>query len=89
MKKIFYRMIFLMLLVFALMTTAQVSARVIIALPPPIIFAAPPEVVVLPGTYVYVVPDVPEDFFLQWLVVASVGRALVSFALLRFRVGLF
>lgn len=63
MKKIFYRMIFLMLLVFALMTTAQVSARVIIALPPPIIFAAPPEVVVLPGTYVYVVPDVPEDFF--------------------------
>jgi hypothetical protein len=40
---------------------AQVSVS--IGFPPPIEFAAPPEVIVLPGTYVYVVPDAPEDIF--------------------------
>jgi hypothetical protein len=32
-------------------------------LPPPIPFAAPPELIVLPDTYVYVVPDVDVDIF--------------------------
>ena len=40
---------------------AEVNVR--IALPPPIVFAAPPEVIVLPGTYVYVVPDLQVDIF--------------------------
>jgi len=34
-------------------------------LPPPILFAAPPNVVVLPGTDVYAVPDVAEEIFFQ------------------------
>jgi hypothetical protein len=42
---------------------AQVSVRVGIGLPPPIVFAAPPELVVIPETYVYAVPDVDEDIF--------------------------
>jgi hypothetical protein len=42
-------------------TTAAVN--VTIALPPPIVFAAPPLLIVLPETYVYVVPDVREDIF--------------------------
>ena len=42
-------------------SVADVNVR--IALPPPIVFAAPPEVIVLPGTYVYVVPDLQVDIF--------------------------
>ena len=42
---------------------AQVDIRVGIQLPPPIVFPAPPQVVVLPETYVYVVPDIDEDVF--------------------------
>ncbi|MGA2527359.1 MAG: hypothetical protein ABSF79_12220, partial [Smithellaceae bacterium] len=34
-----------------------------IALPPPIVFAAPPELVVIPETNVYAVPDVDVDIF--------------------------
>jgi hypothetical protein len=32
-------------------------------LPPSIVFAAPPEVIVIPQTYVYVVPEIAEDIF--------------------------
>ena len=42
---------------------AQVDIHVGIQLPPPLVFSAPPEVVVLPGTYVYAVPDIDEDVF--------------------------
>jgi hypothetical protein len=42
---------------------AQVDIHVGIQLPPPLLFSAPPEVVVLPETYVYVVPDIDEDVF--------------------------
>ena len=42
---------------------AQVNVQVSIGLPPPIVFVAAPEVIVVPGTYVYVVPDVEEDIF--------------------------
>jgi hypothetical protein len=42
---------------------AQVNIQVGIQLPPPIVFSAPPEVVVMPGTYVYVAPDVDQDIY--------------------------
>ena len=44
-------------------TMAGVDIRVNISLPPPIVFAAPPQVVVIPETYVYVVPDLDVDIF--------------------------
>ena len=44
-------------------TMAGVDVDVSISLPPPIVFAAPPEVIVIPETYVYVVPDVDADIF--------------------------
>ena len=43
--------------------SAQVDVRVGIGLPPPIAFATPPELIVIPETYVYVVPDVADDIF--------------------------
>jgi hypothetical protein len=42
---------------------AQVDIHVGIQLPPPLVFAVPPQVVILPETYVYVVPDIEEDVF--------------------------
>ncbi|MBI9075998.1 MAG: hypothetical protein JEZ02_11345 [Desulfatibacillum sp.] len=42
---------------------AEMNVQVGINLPPLIQFSAPPEMVVLPETYVYVVPDVQEDIF--------------------------
>ncbi len=42
---------------------AGVNVGVSISLPPPIVFASPPEVVVLPETYVYVVPDLDVDIY--------------------------
>jgi len=44
-------------------TMAGVDVGISISLPPPIVFAAPPVVVVLPGTYVYAVPDLDVDIF--------------------------
>jgi len=52
-----------LVLVFPARTTAGVDVNVSIGLPPPIIFAAPPELIVLPETYVYVVPDIDADIF--------------------------
>jgi hypothetical protein len=42
---------------------AKAGVEVNISLPMPIVFAAPPVVVVIPGTYVYAVPDIDEDIF--------------------------
>jgi hypothetical protein len=42
---------------------ARVDVNVGIVLPPPIVFAAPPELIVLPETYVYVVPNADMDIF--------------------------
>jgi len=42
---------------------AGVDVNVSIGLPPPILFSAPPEMIVLPETYVYVVPDIDVDVF--------------------------
>jgi hypothetical protein len=61
MKKLLFGTILLALvLVFPISTMAR-SDR--IPLPPRISFAAAPQVVVIPGTYVYGVPDVDADMF--------------------------
>jgi len=60
------RTLFLFVAVFVpLSAKAQVdvNVNVNVPLPPPVVFASPPEVVVLPETNVYVVPDVEEEIF--------------------------
>ena len=64
MKKLFFGAVFLALvIVIPVQTMAQVGVNVSIRLPPPIGFAAPPALIVLPKTYVYVVPDTDVDIF--------------------------
>lgn len=41
----------------------RVGVSVSIPLPPPIVFATPPDVVVIPETYVYAIPDSDVDIF--------------------------
>ncbi len=64
MKKFLFRTV-LLALAFAVPapTMAGVDIHVGIPLPPPLVFPAPPEVIVIPETYVYAVPDVQEDVF--------------------------
>ena len=50
-------------LLFPVPTMAEVTIGINIPLPPLIVFASPPEVVVIPETYVYVVPDSDVDIF--------------------------
>jgi hypothetical protein len=52
-----------LVLVFPVSTMARVDVGINISLPPPIVFAAPPEMIVLPETNVYVVPDFDVDIF--------------------------
>ena len=64
MKKLIFKLLFLTLVVFAPVSAiAEVSVHIDIPLPPPIFFPAPPEVVVIPETDVYAVPDVQEEIF--------------------------
>ena len=64
MKKLHFRtMLLASLFLFPVPTMAGVDVGVSISLPPLIVFAAPPAVVVIPETYVYVVPDVREEIF--------------------------
>lgn len=53
----------LWLSILAMPAGAQVNVQVGIQLPPLIVFSSPPEMIVLPATYVYVVPDIAEDIF--------------------------
>ncbi len=62
-KMLFGTILLALVLVFPMPTMAGVDVHVSISLPPPIVFAAPPEVVVIPETYVYAVPDVEGDMF--------------------------
>jgi len=62
MKRILFKTI-LLTLVLAFPVTAMAGVDVSISLPPLIVFAAPPEVVVIPETYVYVVPDSREEIY--------------------------
>lgn len=64
MKKTLFRTVLLAsVLLFPVPTMAEVNIGISIPLPPLIVFASPPEVVVIPETYVYVVPDSDEDIF--------------------------
>src|SRR5450759_958793 len=64
MKKLLIRTILLsFVLLFPVPSMAGVDVGVNISLPPLIVFAAPPETVVIPETYVYVVPDSQEDIY--------------------------
>jgi hypothetical protein len=49
--------------IFPVSSMAGVNVSVGISLPPLITFSAPPEVIVIPNTYVYAVPDVGVDIF--------------------------
>ena len=64
MKKLIFKVLFLTLVVFAPVSAmAEVSVHINIPLPPPIFFPAPPEVVVIPETDIYAVPDAQEEIF--------------------------
>ncbi|MBF0559497.1 MAG: hypothetical protein HQL08_12045, partial [Nitrospirae bacterium] len=64
MKKLFWgTFIFVLALAFSAPAMAGINIDIGIALPPPVVFAAPPELIVLPGTYVYVAPDIADDIF--------------------------
>ncbi len=64
MKKLLFGTILLALVsVFPTMTMAAVDISIGISLPPPIVFVAPPVAIVIPETYVYVVPDIDVDLF--------------------------
>jgi len=64
MKKLLFGTMLLMLLaVVPASTRADVHVHIGIPLPPAIVFSAPPVMVVIPETYIYAVPDVPEDLF--------------------------
>jgi hypothetical protein len=63
MKKLFFGTLLLALVaVVSIPTMARADVNVSIGLPP-IVFAAPPELIVLPETDVYVVPEVGVDIF--------------------------
>ena len=64
MKKLFFGTLLLALVIaVSIPTMVRADVNVRIALPPPIVFAAPPALIVLPETYVYVVPDVEAEIF--------------------------
>jgi hypothetical protein len=68
MKKLLFGIILLAgLIVFPIMSMAQLNLRVSVPvpLPPPIPFVGPPKVVILPGTDIYAVPDVNEELFFR------------------------
>jgi len=62
-KLLFGAILLTLALAFPLPTAAEVDVGISISLPPPIVFVAPPEVVVIPETYVYAVPDADVDIF--------------------------
>jgi len=62
-KVFFGTMLLALVIAVPIPTMAGVDIHVSIGLPPPIVFAAPPELIVLPDTYVYVVPDIEVDLF--------------------------
>ena len=62
MKKLLFRTILLALL-FLFPVPAMAGVDVSISMPPLIVFSAPPAMVVIPETYVYVVPDADVEIF--------------------------
>ena len=61
-KTLFGSILLAVITVFPVISMARVDVRI---LPPPIVFAAPPNVVILPGTGVYAVPDVEAEIFFR------------------------
>ena len=62
MKKLLFGIILLVgLIVLPIMSMAQIP----VPLPPPIPFVGPPNVVVLPGTDIYAVPDIEQDLYFR------------------------
>jgi hypothetical protein len=62
-KLLFATMLLAMATMVPVPAMAQVGINVNISLPPPIVFASPPQLIVLPETYVYVVPGVEAEIF--------------------------
>ena len=60
--RILWGTLLLVLVAFPLPSRAEVHVGINFALPP-IVFGGPPELIVLPGTNIYVVPDVEADIF--------------------------
>lgn len=63
MKKLLLGILFLTLINIPAPTMADVHVGISISLPPLILFHQPPELIVVPETYVYVVPDIEEEIF--------------------------
>ena len=64
MKKLLITIIFLSSIMLSTASRAEFNVSVGIAMPPVVVFAGTPGLVVIPGTYVYAIPDVaPEIFF--------------------------
>lgn len=66
MKKVLFGILFLELVMVSpvpTMAEVNVGINIGIPLPPAIVFTSPPQLIVLPGTYVYVSPDVDADIF--------------------------
>ena len=56
-------MLLALVMVVPVSTMADVNISIGIPLPPVIVFAGPVEVIVIPDTYVYVIPDIEEEMF--------------------------
>ena len=63
MKKLLLGILLLALVLIPVSTTAGVHINFNVSLPPLIEFYEPPELIVIPETYIYVVPDVEEEIF--------------------------
>jgi hypothetical protein len=62
-KNLFGTMVLVLAMVIPLSALAQVDIHVSVPLPPAVVFSVPPVAVVIPGTYVYGVPDPYENIF--------------------------
>jgi hypothetical protein len=62
-KLLFGKILLAILLLSPSPAQAGVNVGISVSLPPLIVFAAPPEVVVIPETYVYAVPDMDVDIY--------------------------
>jgi len=62
-KLLFGTMLLALVIAVPIPTMAEVNISIGIPLPPVITFTMAPEVIVMPGTYVYVVPDIDVDIF--------------------------
>src|SRR5208337_1668 len=62
MKRLLFGVMLLGLIIVVPLPTPAMG-DIAVTLPPLIVFAAPPEVIVIPETYVYVVPEIEEDIF--------------------------